>query len=205
MGFAKAPYGRLFPKKILRSSVTRIKRNLKVTVLQEVGIDSKLLNQIQWSWYHSLLRKMLYLMMSKNMKFFAGKVLKIRRSAFYGTPGIAWRGQSLITMSGLNFKVICIHTACNYKWHPPLPPPPPSACCWCYRSTHKIVCGLKLSSQWIVCSEMLKLSRNNQNIKMFGSPPPPSELSAIGNIHRDILLLGIITLQHVIQNNCWWV
>ena len=31
---------------------------------------------------------------------------------------------------------------------------------------------------------------------MFGVPP---EHSAIGNIHRDILLLGIITLQHVIQ------
>ena len=55
---------------------------------------------------------------------------------------------------------------------------------------------------WIVCSEMLKLSRNNQNIKMFGVPP---EHSAIGNIHRDILLLGIITLQNVIQNNCRWV
>ena len=54
----------------------------------------------------------------------------------------------------------------------------------------------------MVCSEMLKLSRNNQNIKMFGvPPPPPPEHSAIGYIHRDILLLGIITLQHVIQNN----
>ena len=38
---------------------------------------------------------------------------------------------------------------------------------------------------------MLKLSRNNQNIKIVGSPPPKH--SAIGNIHRDILLLGIIT------------
>ena len=51
----------------------------------------------------------------------------------------------------------------------------------------------------IVCSEMLKLSRNNQNIKMFGVPP---EYSTISNTHRDILLLGIITLQHVIQNYC---
>ena len=40
---------------------------------------------------------------------------------------------------------------------------------------------------------------------MFG------EHSAIGNTQRDILLLGIITLQHVIQNICrgfngalWW-
>ena len=40
---------------------------------------------------------------------------------------------------------------------------------------------------------------------MFWGPP---QHSAIGNIHRNILLLGIITLQHVIQNNClcafWW-
>ena len=35
--------------------------------------------------------------------------------------------------------------------------------------------------------------------------PPKSEHSAIGNIHRDILLLGIITLQQVIQNICRWV
>ena len=37
---------------------------------------------------------------------------------------------------------------------------------------------------------------------MFGvppPPPPPPEHSAIGNIHRDILFWGIITLQHVIQ------
>ena len=33
---------------------------LNMTVFQEMGIESKLLNQIQWSWYHSLLRKMLY-------------------------------------------------------------------------------------------------------------------------------------------------
>ena len=43
---------------------------------------------------------------------------------------------------------------------------------------------------------------------MFGVAP---EHSAIGNIHRDILLLGIITVQHVIQNIAggfngafWW-
>ena len=73
---------------ILRSSVAKIKQNLKMTVFQEVGIDSKLLDQIYWSWYHSLLRKMLYLMMSKHMTFLARKVLKIHRSAFFGTPGI---------------------------------------------------------------------------------------------------------------------
>ena len=31
---------------------------------------------------------MLYLMMSKTMKFFACKVMKIRRSPIFGTPGI---------------------------------------------------------------------------------------------------------------------
>ena len=25
------------------------------------------------------------------------------------------------------------------------------------------------------------------------------------NVHTDILLLGIIALEHVIQNNFWWV
>ena len=37
---------------------------------------------------------------------------------------------------------------------------------------------------------------------MLGVPP---EHSAICNIHRDILLLCVITLQNVIQNNCRWV
>ena len=35
-----------FPFTILRSLVAKIKRNLKMTVFQEMGIDSKLLNQI---------------------------------------------------------------------------------------------------------------------------------------------------------------
>ena len=34
------------PDTILRSLVAKIKRNLKMTVLQEVGIDSNLLNQM---------------------------------------------------------------------------------------------------------------------------------------------------------------
>ena len=64
-----------FPGAIIRSSVAKIKQNLKITVFQVMGIKSKSLNQIQWSWYHSLLWKMLYL---------ACKVLKISRSAFWG-------------------------------------------------------------------------------------------------------------------------
>ena len=39
---------------------------------------------------------------------------------------------------------------------------------------------------------------------MLGVPPNTLPL-VITNIHRDILLLVIITLQHVIQNNCRWV
>ena len=44
-GLPKTPYGRLFPI-ILHSSVAKIKRNLKMIVFLEVGIDSKLLKQI---------------------------------------------------------------------------------------------------------------------------------------------------------------
>ena len=38
---------------------------------------------------------------------------------------------------------------------------------------------------------------------MFGVPP--NTLPLVFYIYRDILLLGIITIQHVIQNNCRWV
>ena len=62
---------------------------------------------------------------------------------------------------------------------------------------HWIIILYKCSSVWIinalsiVCSEMLKLSRNNPKYQNVRGPP---EHSAIGNIHRDILLLGIINL-----------
>ena len=46
---------------------------------------------------------------------------------------------------------------------------------------------------------------NCQEITKISNVRGPLEHSAIGNIHRDILLLGIITLQHVFQNNCRWV
>ena len=48
-------------------------------------------------------------------------------------------------------------------------------------------------------ADMLKLSRNNQNIEIIRGPP---EHSAIGNIHKDILL---VLLHSAIQNNCRWV
>ena len=44
---------------------------------------------------------------------------------------------------------------------------------------------------------MINFSRNNlkyQNVH-----------TANGNVHMDILLLGIIAFEHVIQNNFWWV
>ena len=50
------------------------------------------------------------------------------------------------------------------------------------------------------CQEITKIS----NVRGT-PPPPPPEHSATDNIHRDILLLGIITLQHDTQNNCWLV
>ena len=39
---------------------------------------------------------------------------------------------------------------------------------------------------------MLPFSENNQNIKMFGVPPPPPEHFAIGYVHKDNLPLGNI-------------
>ena len=47
---------------------------------------------------------------------------------------------------------------------------------------------------------MLKLSRNNQNIKMFGVPPNTLPLVIYIRIFCYCVLL-----QHVIQNNCRWV
>ena len=48
---------------------------------------------------------------------------------------------------------------------------------------------------------MIKFSRNN--IKYQNVRPP--EHTANGNVHTDILLLGIIALELVIQNNFRWV
>ena len=45
--------------------------NLKITVFKEMGIESKLLSQIQWSWYHSFLRMMLYFSNSKKYDTFS--------------------------------------------------------------------------------------------------------------------------------------
>ena len=44
------------PDIILRSSVANVERNSKMTVFPEMGIESKLPNQIEWFRYHSLLR-----------------------------------------------------------------------------------------------------------------------------------------------------
>ena len=46
-GLPQNTIGKTFPDTILRSSVAKIKQNLKMTVFQEMGIKSKLLNQIQ--------------------------------------------------------------------------------------------------------------------------------------------------------------
>ena len=47
-------------------------------------IESKLLKQFQWSWYHSFQNTMFYLMKSKYGIFLNIKVTKIERSAFLG-------------------------------------------------------------------------------------------------------------------------
>ena len=77
------------PDKILRSSVPKIQRNVKMTVFQEVCIDSELITQpnltilVSFSSAEDVLSNDV-----KNMTFLACKVLKICRSAFFGTCSI---------------------------------------------------------------------------------------------------------------------
>ena len=61
--------------------------------------------------------------------------------------------------------------------------------------TFIVLCELLMPCQLFAqkcsnCQEITKIS------KCSGSPPPPPEHSAIGKIHRDILLLGILLLQY---------
>ena len=66
-----------------------------------------------------------------------------------------------------------------------------------------VLCVLLMPCQLFAqkCSNCQEIHVVTKISKKNRSPP---EHSAIGNIHRDILLLGIITLQLVIQNNCRW-
>ena len=57
-----------------------------MTVFQEMGIESKFTQQNSMILYHSLLRKMPHLIMKKYMTLLDRKVVKIRRSAFFGHP-----------------------------------------------------------------------------------------------------------------------
>ena len=83
MGFHKTPLWQAYPYSILRSLVIKFKRNLKMTTISRNWHGFKF-TQIERSLYHSLLRKMLYLMMSK-ITLLVRKLLKIRRSAFWDT------------------------------------------------------------------------------------------------------------------------
>ena len=59
-----------------------------MTMFQEMVVESILLNQIKWSWYHSFQKTMFYLMKSKYAIFSNIKVMNIERSASLGTLGI---------------------------------------------------------------------------------------------------------------------
>ena len=69
-----------------------------------MAIESKLLNQIQWSWYHSLLWKMLYLVMLKKMTLLARRVLKIRCAASLGDTRYSY-SQYIVTCISWYFMV----------------------------------------------------------------------------------------------------
>ena len=49
---------------------------------------------------------------------------------------------------------------------------------------------------------MIKFARDNLKYQNVRIPP---EHTANGNVHTDILLLGIIALEYVIQKKFWWV
>ena len=70
-------------------NVTRMRRKLTMSMFWEMTIESKLLNQFQWSWYHSFQKTIFYLMKSKYAICLNIKVTKIERSSFWGTSGIA--------------------------------------------------------------------------------------------------------------------
>ena len=68
-------------------NVLRMKRKLTMTMFWETTIESKLLNQFQWSWYHSFQKTMFHLMNSKYAIFLNYiRVTKIQRSAFLWHP-----------------------------------------------------------------------------------------------------------------------
>ena len=117
-------------------TVTRMKRKVTITIFWEMTIESKLLNQFQWSWYHSFEKTMLCLMTSKYAIFSNIKVTKIVRSAFGGTPGIkimVWRhfARSITIL----WRVSSSRWASRWS-HPPRRPPvsgsssPPAAVGW---------------------------------------------------------------------------
>ena len=119
----------------------------------------------------------------------------------------SWIDYSISLKPSLCF-LICVHSltanGCLYKANGQF---------WCVVKI-KWIYFSSLNHDFIVLSELLmpcqlfaQKCSNCQEITKISkcSVRGPPEHSAIGNIHRDILLLGIITLQHVIQNNCRWV
>ena len=70
------------PDIILRTSVTHVERHSNMTVFPEMGIESKLPNQLESFRYHTLLRKILYTMTYTHWQLSARNVLHIHRSVF---------------------------------------------------------------------------------------------------------------------------
>ena len=61
-------------------------RRYKFWLFQEMVVESILLNQIKWSWYHSF-RIQCFIWWNQCYIFSNIKVTRIKRSAFFGTPG----------------------------------------------------------------------------------------------------------------------
>ena len=73
-----------------------------------------------------------------------------------------------------------------------------------YAEYYRVVWTTCINSLWTVYFEMLPLSGNNQNIKMFGVPP---EHFPIGYVHNDNLPLGNLHYNMSFKTFCrkvWW-
>ena len=90
MGFRATMYMVVRKAIISDWNVTRMKRKLTMTMFWEITIESKLLNQFQWSLYHSFQMTMFYLAKSKYVLFSNIKVTKIGRSDFWGDTRYKW-------------------------------------------------------------------------------------------------------------------
>ena len=152
---------------------------------------------MQHDWFMNHLRSN-----DKNLLEFPFKPLNVECGLIFGITHILHRHQTKLSVACLhrvNYRLYCgLRTKRALK---PMDSLVSGENQWNYFSSlnHNFIVLCELL---IPCQLFAQKCWNSQEItkisKCLGSP----KHSAIGNMHWDILLLGIITLQHVIQNDC---